>query len=245
MIKTLLSGLLLALHTTLAFGQAKPAPSETWQSVFFDSPEKALPLLTAAAIQHSAQLKAMELDKAIGKQNVTLAREAILNNLAFNANYTYGNLIAVGGIGLPGFEQPRNTPRYSAGATFSLPIGQVVSRGNTIKREQLNLERSEAIRKDRENQIRQEIIPLYQNVRLARKVFTLQQEALVNVRTNYQLAEKQFRQGQLTLQELSSVNSQLTSASVAMESARSQYDTAFMTLEEVVGAKISTLMTTR
>jgi outer membrane protein TolC len=120
-----------------------------------------------------------------------------------------------------------------------------VSRGNTIKREQLNLERSEAIRKDRENQIRQEIIPLYQNVRLARKVFTLQQEALVNVRTNYQLAEKQFRQGQLTLQELSSVNSQLTSASVAMESARSQYDTAFMTLEEVVGAKISTLMTTR
>ncbi|SFQ52086.1 TolC family protein [Hymenobacter arizonensis] len=244
MMRTLLSGLLLALHTTLAFGQAKPAPSETWQSVFFDSPETALPLLTAAALRHSAQMKAMELEKGIAKQNVTLAKEAIFNNVAVGANYSYGNLLAVGNLGVDQIAI-RNTPRYSAVASLNLPLGQFVSRGNNIKREQLALQRTEALQQDRENQIREQIIPMYQSVRLARKVFTLQQEALVNVRTNYQLAEKQFRQGQMTLQELSGANSSLTSASVALESARNQYDTAFMLLEEVVGAKISTLMTSK
>ncbi|MBF9236490.1 TolC family protein [Hymenobacter sp. BT683] len=244
MIKTLLRALLWALPTTLAFGQAKPAANEGWQSVFFDSPETTLPILTAAAIQHSAQLKAMELDKSIGKQNITLAKEAILGNLGVNTNYTYGSLVSVGGTGLDQLAV-RNTPRYSAGINFSLPLGQLVSRGNQIKREVLSYERTEAVRQDQENQLRQQIIPLYQNVRLARKLLTLQQEAYVNVRTNYQLAEKQFRQGQLTLQELSGNTGQLTSASMAQESARSQYDTAFMILEEVVGAKISTLMTTR
>ncbi|GAB3295221.1 hypothetical protein GCM10027511_08810 [Hymenobacter humi] len=247
MIKTLLSVLLLALHTSLAFGQATPAPTEAWQSVFFDAPSTALPLLTAAAIKHSAQLKATEYDKAIGKQNVQIAKENILGSLGIGANYNYGNVGSIGTVD-PASPNPFNTTlssRYSTGVNFSLPLGTVVSRGNQIKREQLNYERTEALRQDQENQLRQQVINLYQSVLLARKVLTLQQEAYVNVRTNNQLAEKQFRQGQLTLTELSGANSSLTAASISQESARNQYDTAFMILEEVVGAKISTLMTTR
>jgi outer membrane protein TolC len=100
------------------------------------------------------------------------------------------------------------------------------------------------VRRERENLLRQQLIPLYQNVLLARKVLTLQQEAHVNALTSQKLAEKQFRQGQLSLQEFSAAGSQLTAVSVAQETARTQYDTAFLLLEEVVGAKISTLMTT-
>ncbi len=247
MIRTLLTGLFLALQTSLALGQGTPAPSASgpWQSVFFDSPGKALPLLTAAAIRHSQELKAMEFDKALSQQNIKLAKKAILNSVALNANYNYGNLASIA-LNNPDNRSQFTTfssARYSAGASFSMPIGQVVSRGNLVKKEQLNYQRDEALRQERENQLRQQIITLYQNVLLARKVFTLQQEAYVNMRTNYQLAEKQFRQGQSTLQELSGANGQLTGVAVAQESAHSQYDTAFMLLEEVVGEKISTLMT--
>lgn len=247
MMKRLLTGLLLAFSHSLVLGQGRPAPTETWQNVFFDSPTRAVPLLTAAAIQHSAELKALELDKSLNREDEKLARKAILNSVVLGAAYMYGNQAS---IALANPENPNqfttfSSGRYQAGVNFALPIGQVASRGNMIKREQLNFQRSEAVRQERENLIRQQVIQLYQNVVLARKVFVLQQEALVNTRTNYQLAEKQFRQGQITLQDLSAANGQLTSVSVAQESARNQYDTAFMLLEEVIGTKISTLMPTQ
>lgn len=245
--KTLLISLVLALHTSLAIGQVKPGPSDAWQSVFFDSPAKALPILTEAAMKHSGAIKALEIDKALEQENIKLAKKVILNSFGVNAGYTYGNQIGFGvaNAGDPNQFRTFNASRYQAGVNFALPLGQVVSRGNQIKREQLNYQRAEALRQERELLLHQQIITLYQNVLLARKVLTLQQEAFVNTRTNYQLAEKQFRQGQVTLQELSGANSQLTAVSVAQESARSQYDTTFMLLEEVVGEKIPSLMTAR
>ena len=246
MTKALLTGFcLLALPATMALGQTKPAAGEAWQAVFFDAPTRALPLLMGAAVRHSADLKALELDKALSEQDLQVVKKGLLNSVALGAGYLYGNQASIA------LADPNNTNqfttfssgRYQAGVTFSLPLGQVASRGNLIRREQLNYQRNEAMRQERENLLRQQIIGLYQNVLLGRKLFTLQQEALVNTRTNYQLAEKQFRQGQITLQELSAANGQLTAVSVAQESARNQYDTAFMLLEEVVGAKVSTLMT--
>lgn len=236
---------LLALPGTRALGQAKPATNEAWQAVFFDTPSRALPLLMGAAVRHSSEIKALEFDKALSEQELKVVKKGLLNSVALGAGYLYGNQAS---IALANPENPNqfttfSSGRYQAGVTFNLPLGQVATRGNLIKREELNYKRGEAVRQERENLLRQQIITLYQNVLLARKVFTLQQEALVNTRTNYQLAEKQFRLGQLTLQELSGSSGQLTAVSVAQESARNQYDTAFMLLEEVVGAKISTLMT--
>ncbi len=247
MIRWIFIGLVLTLHSSLASGQTEPAPVDAWQKVFFNFPVKTLRLLTAAAIKHSADLQALEIDKSLSQQNLSLARKAILNSVGVGAGYTYGNQTS---IGTSNPQDPNqfgtfSTGRYSVGANFSLPLGQVVSRRRLIRKEELNIQRSEAVRQERENQLRQQLIPLYQNVLLARKVLTLQQEAYTNTLTGHQLAEKQFQRGQLSLQEFSAASSQLTSVSVAQETARTQYDTAFMLLEEVVGDKISTLLTTR
>ncbi|GAA4346060.1 hypothetical protein GCM10023185_00230 [Hymenobacter saemangeumensis] len=240
--KTLLIGLLLALHVTRAAGQAA---GDAWQSVFFDSPTRALPLLTAAALKHSGELQALEINKALSEEDIKLAKRSLLNNVAVGAGYNYGNQLSFGirDPGDPNQFTSFSMGRYSVGATLSLPVGQVVNRSTLIHKEELNYQRSEALRREQENRLRQQIIPMYQNVLLARKVMQLQQEAYVNAQTANQLAEKQFKQGQLTLQEFSNAGSQLTAAAIAQELARSQYDTAFLLLEEVVGAKISTLMT--
>ncbi|QJX45942.1 TolC family protein [Hymenobacter taeanensis] len=243
--KKLLGGLLLVLHTTLALGQAKTTSTDTWQSTFFDSPGTALPLLTAAAIKHSSQLKSMEIEKSIGQQDIKLAKKNLLESVALGGSYTYGNLASITTADIDNPNQFRTTsaPRYNTGISVGLPLGQIVNRSNRIKKEELSFQRMEALRQEQENILRREVIQLYQNVLLARKTLALRQEALVTVQTNYQLAEKQFRQGQITLPALSAVSNQLTELSVSQESARSQYDTAFMILEEIVGTKISSLMT--
>jgi outer membrane protein TolC len=137
-----------------------------------------------------------------------------------------------------------NSSRYSAGVNVSVSLEQLLNRSHLIQRGKLSYQRTEQLRQERENQIRQQLIPLYQNVLLTKRLLTIQQDAYVSVQTNFQLSEKQFRLGQLTLPEYSQASSMLTSAAVAQEGARSQYETAFMLLEETVGAKISSLMTT-
>jgi len=244
--KKLLGSLLLALQTTFAVAQAKPAPPQSWQTVFFDSPTVALPIITAAAIQHSAQLQVLEVSKAISEQDIKLVKRNILGGIGLVGNYTYGNQ---GSIGIynsttGGYDRGRNTGLYAAGVSVGLPLLQVVSRRTMIKKEELNYQRTELSRKEQENQMRQQVIQLYQSVVLARKLLTLQQELYVTVQTNYRLAEKQFKQGQLTVTEFSDSSSQLAQSAMTQESARNQYDTAFMILEEVVGAKISSLMPT-
>jgi outer membrane protein TolC len=243
----LLGILALVCNALLVQGQANAIPPGNWQSTFFDSPTTAIPLLMAAAIQHSAQLKSIEIEKSINGQDIKIAKKRVLEGLALGGSYTYGNLASVG-VADPSNPNQFNTvssSRYSAGVTFGLPLGQVVSRGNLIKKEELNYQRNEALRLEGENQLRQQIIQLYQNVLLAKKLLNLQQEAYVTTQTNYRLTEKQFRQGQLSLSELSAANNQLTQVTIAQETARNTYETAFMLLEEVAGAKVSSLMPTR
>lgn len=242
--KKLLGGLLLALHASLALAQTKPASADAWQTVFFDTPSTALPLLQTAAAKNSPVLRGAEIEKSINQEEITLARKSILGSVAPTATYTYGNLTGLSQQvpGNPGFATS-NSSRYSVGVNLSLPLDVIASRGNRIRREELNLQRTEVSRQEQEKQLRQQIITLYQSVVLNRKLLTLRQEALVNARTNYQLAERQFRQGQLTLPAFSEASSLLTDVTATQESARNQYDTAFLLLEEMVGAKISTLMT--
>lgn len=245
MSRTLVVALLVALHAVRALGQAQPAPPDNWQTVFFDSPAVALPLLTAAAVKHSAQLKAMETEKAISQQELILTKKSILGAVGAGASYSYGNLagVAIADPTNPNQFTTYNSSRYSTGLSLSLPLDRVVARGNMIQKDKLNYQRLEQLRQDREDQLRQLTIERYQGVLLARKILTIRQEASVTARTTYQLSEKQFRQGQLTLPDFSQASNLLTEVALAETTARNQYDMAFMLLEELVGAKISSLMT--
>lgn len=247
MIKKLLSTLLLLLCASLAWAQDQPAAASDWQSIFFESPTVAIPLLTAAAIQHSAQLKALESEQGMSEQDIKITKKGILSLVAAGANYSYGNLagVALADPSNPSQFTTYNSGRYSTGIGLTIPFDRVATQGNLVKRAKLNLERNKSLRQERENQIRQQIVQAYQSLLLAKKLLTIRQEASVTLQTSYRLAEKQFRQGQMPLSDFSAASSQLTEVAVAEASARSLYETSFMLLEEIVGTKISTLMTTR
>lgn len=230
----------------VAVAPAVPAvpAAEPWETVFFEQPTVALPLLTAAAVGRSALIKAATAERGIGEQDIKIAKKNILGSVALNGVYTYGNLIGtyITEPSSPQFGTVKVQSRYGTGVSVTLPLDRIVSRGNFIKREELGRDQREALRQDREDVVHQQLIQLYQNVLLARRLLTLRQQALVNMQTASQLAEQQFAQNELTLTELTGAASALTEATAAQESARNQYDTAFMLLEEVVGTKISTLL---
>lgn len=242
----LVLGLCLGARPARAQNAPAPAPAaaEPWQTVFFESPAVALPLLTAAVLKHSAQLRSLEINKTIGLEDLKITRKNILNAVSVGTNYNYGSLVNIAGVSGPGTQlATTGEGRYSVNVGLGLSVGQLATRGNQMQKERLNVQRNEEQRQSLEDQLRQQVIPLYQNVRLARRLLTLQQEAYVTVQTNFRLSERQFRQGQLALPDFAQATGQVNAASVAQETARSQYETAFMALEELAGAKISTLIT--
>lgn len=246
----LIGSVVLALYASLAVAQTPSKPAPDWQTTFFESPGVALPLLTTAAVHHSAALKTIQIEQSINQQDIRIVKKNLLNTVSVGGSYTYGNLASIGYTGsqTPGGPAQANAPsssRYYGGVNVAVPIDRLTNHGALVKKEQLNLQRTQSVQQEREEVIRQQVIQLYQNVVLARKVLALRQDSYVSAQTNSRLAEKQFNQGQLTLLDFTQASGQFAEVSIAQETARNQYDTAFMLLEEYVGEKIATLISNR
>lgn len=244
LVAVLALALVLPGGSSLAQTVPNSAPVPAWQTTFFESPAVAIPLLTAAVIRYSPQIKLLDIEKLLAKQDLQITKKNIASGIAGGGTYSYGNQ---GGIGtpVPGNPTQFNTyyaSRFSGGASVAISLGQLLSRHNLINRDKLALQRTDITRQDREDQIKQTVIQLYQNVVLSKKLLSLQQESYVTVQSTYRLTEKQFRAGQVALPDFSSATGQLNSSVVALETARNQYETSFMLLEVLTGSKISSIM---
>lgn len=238
--------LLLVLGAVTGFSQVPPRPAG-WEVTFFETPALALPLLVTAAAHHSAELAAIKTDKAISNENIQLARKNMLSSFLINSNYGYGNLSTVALLdpSLPSSRAAAATKYYSSTLSFNLPLDRLLSRRNLIHREQLQLEKFGHLQQAQENSISQQVIDLYQIVLLAHRVLPLRQQAYLSAQINYQLSEKQFRDGETTLAELAQLNDRYINAAIEQENARNKYETSFLLLEEMIGGRISELITTK
>lgn len=238
---------LLVLLTGQAEAQTTSSAAGSWQALFFNSPATALPFLQAAAAHHSASLGALEKEKSVIREDVQLARKDVLSVVALSGIYNYGNLS--GGT----IVDPNNSNvlgggsrlRHSMGVNVTLPLDRLVSRRNLIQKQEFLYQQADLRRQDRENSLRQEVIQRYQEVLLAKKTLTIYQQAYLSAQTEHELAERQFREGQSLLGELSQVNGRYAQAAVAQESANSQYETSFLLLEELVGGHLPDIMTSK
>ena len=241
------AALVLGLAVGPAWGQAAPAAGSGWQATFFEAPAVAMPLLQAAAVNHSAGLGSLEVEKNIIRQDVQLARKEVLASVALAGTYNYGNL--TGGTltdpNNPSVFGANSTLRHSVGVNLALPLDRLASRRNLIQKQELRYQQADLQRQDREITLQQEVIRLYQEVLLAKKVLTLHQQAYLAAQTDHELAERQFREGQASLSELSQVNSRYSQAAIAQEAAGSQYETSFLLLESLIGGRISDLLTSK
>ena len=227
-------------------GQAAAPPPEVWPTIFFENPAVALPLLVAAAVQHSAALEAIKTDQRITHEDLQMARKAILSSIILSNNFGYGNIASVTVADqslLSNVGSTSSQTHYSTAINLNLPLDRLVSRRNQINRQQLQYQKLEHLQQAQEDGLRQSIIELYQNVLLDRKVLALRQQAYYSAQVNYQLAEKQFKNGEILLSEMSQLNDRYINAAIEQQNARSRYETAFMVLEDFVGGKISVLMT--
>jgi outer membrane protein TolC len=244
----LLLGLLPAL-TWPAAGQKLPAPKQlpapgSWETRFFEQPDATLPVLVAAAVQHSALVEALKTEQAMAREDLRQARKSLLGGVQLSGSYGYGNTAntTVGDQTLPAAYTSTASLRYATSLNVNLPLDRLLGRSGQLARQQLQAQRLDQMRQGQETGVRQQVIDLYQKVLLSRKLMALRQQAYLTAEVNYQLGEKLFRSGEATLADVSQLNDRFIGAVAGRDIAENDYATAFLQLENALGSRVSELL---
>ncbi|WBO86686.1 TolC family protein [Hymenobacter yonginensis] len=220
------------------------APRAAWEARFFDAPELTLPVLVEAAVRRSAELKALGAERAMVREDLQMARKAILGSVLLTNSIGYGNIanVALADQSVAAVRTANSARHYATGLNFNLPLDRLLNRPHQIARQKLQGQRFEHLEQAQRDAIRQHVIDLYQAVLLAHRVLMLRQQSYVNAQLNAQLVEKQFRTGEATLADLALLQDRFINASIDRESAASSYTTALLQLEEAAGARVADLL---
>lgn len=242
--------LLLLLCTVLPAQSQDSTPAageEAWQEKFFQADE-VLPLLMEAAIGFSAEMESLDLGRNIAREELKIKQKEIFSGIGLGTGYSYGSRIGLGTGDSPqqnqlnAFVLPAQA-QYNVGVMVSLPISQVLNRGNELNKQKMAVQQAEAGRKIKERQLRQVVISLYQEIVMARAQMKLHQEAYQTINIHFKLAEKQFEKGEITLAEMAKISETYAAAATAQGTSQVRYATAFLMMEELIGKKIKDLMT--
>ncbi|WP_207432159.1 TolC family protein [Sabulibacter ruber] len=244
--KKITLAILLAFQGMLVMAQSGTTQEATdWEKKLFNS-EYALPILTEAAITNAAELENADAAKLQAIEQKKIIRKNFYSGFSINSAYTYGSL---GNYNLNGepinsfnaFDAPLRA-RYNVGLSMSLPLGQLLSRHNLIKNQELAIAQAEGSRKLAERAVRQRVITLYQNLVLAKSQLELQQQAYQSAVVTHKLAEKQFKSGEIQIDAMSTVQQAFTSSSAALKQAKVNYETQLLLMEDTIGMRLIDLI---
>ncbi|MFA0963174.1 TolC family protein [Roseivirga sp. BDSF3-8] len=173
---------------------------------------------------------------AMAEEDLTMARWAILDNFTVQGNLNEFTLEeATSGSDV---ENARAAffPRYNFNATLSLGMLVNLPAQRRKSRQQLLVE------KERLNEakiaIRAETLRRYQEYITAQEIYKLETEALEDVRSAYTLAEQQFRNGELTLEEFNGALRSYNEQRIKKLNSENTFMITKINLEEMIGVRL-------
>jgi len=207
--------------------------------------DQLLPLLVDSAIKYSPVVKRMSNSINYAEESLNLNKKSIYNSLSLNSSYNYGtNFSAINnnlGNTLNNFTTAQ-TGFYNMGVSIQLPLTQIVSRKNTIRAAEAQVRITLA---DKENSIlyvKQEVIRLYQELKLYHRLLIISGKNKQSAQINFSMAEKDFIEGQSTVEQESRVMDIYNKSVIEYETYVNRFQTAYMQLESYTNTNISILI---
>lgn len=240
---------ILILQAFAVYAQTPAPAQQTWEEKFFGNPEVVLPRLIESAVNYSSQLENLDAVKEGAIEERKIIQKRIYSNFSLGSSYQYGT---IGNFFNPtgdpnGLNSGRVVarPRYTVGVNVNFPLGQMLSRHNELRQQDMQLKQVDATRKTAEREIRQLVIQLYQELQLAKTTLENQQDFLQSALVTRELAARRFKSGQLPLEEQMAATEYYSRALLAKEEAQNRYETQLLILEETIGMSIIDLINTK
>jgi outer membrane protein TolC len=202
--------------------------------------DEILPKLIDSAIRYSPQLRLYQNKVEYSNATLKTSKNLIFNGLQLLSSYSYGTNISALNTGDLTTQQ---TSFYNVGVGLRLPVADILNRKNIISATQSQLNMATAEKDNTIFLIKQDVIRLYQQFKLARRLIAAASQNKQISEINYNIAEKQFLQGQITVEQLAKVSEVYTKSIVEFETSTNSFQTVYMQLEAYAGVNLSNLIT--
>jgi len=132
-----------------------------------------------------------------------------------------------------------NQLNYGIGASVRFPIYEYLNRKNQAANSQGLIDQAIAMAESQRIELRQAIIKQYNDLILKQRLLKLRSKYIETARMNLVMLEKQFQNGQITLDEYSRISETVTRTETEYETAKIDLLTSYMIFEEVTGIRFN------
>lgn len=228
-------------------GKAQNFPSDSTLARILQS-DVLLPLLMDSAAKNSAEIRRMGKNVAMYEQALQSSKKSILNDITLASSYGYGNAGSLAlekdlaNTGQSNYYSNLRTSRYNLGVSIQVPLGSLLSRGNQRRSAELQIEMAEQEKEATATVIRQGVIKLYQDLKLAHVILGTRSKMKQVQWASFSLSQKNFTDGQITLEQFSKMQNEYNQTVMDYDSQINKLQTAFLTLEAYSGVQLTRLI---
>ena len=236
--------MLLLLHFA---GSSQEIPSDSTLVRLLKS-DRLLPFLIDSAVQNSADLKRMGKNINLYEQNLQTSKKTIFNSVLFNTMYGYGNAGNLAFEKDPTLVNPYvqsstvRTSRFNVGITLQLPLGNFLSRKNTTRTAELQIDMAEQEKEAYVLFIRQQVIKMYQELKLSHTLLLTAGKMQQTNSLSLSMGQKLFADGQVSLEQFAKLQNDYSQNVMMYETQLNRFQTAFLMLEEFTGVRLTKLI---
>ncbi|WP_269236470.1 TolC family protein [Flavobacterium flavigenum] len=177
----------------------------------------------------------------IGVKESTLESERIYwtRNMGLQADGRYGTLnnfsSSENGVSNTAYSTLSTQYNYSVGFYVKFPVFDMLNRKNQIKLAKFEIDEAKNMADFQEDEIRQTVIKLYQDLILKQKLLLIRSKSLSDGKINMQMVEKEFRNGVVPVSEYVRITGITSNLEADYEIAKSEFIITKQLLEDMAG----------
>ncbi len=199
-----------------------------------------------SAYRFSPEIRRIASSGELAEANAGIAKNNIYSALSLRSSYLYGtNYASVSNAEIDptaNFITNTQTGFYNIGLGLQLPLNLVMNRKYNLKAGISQIKMAEAEKQKAEVFVKQQVIDLYMSLKLSYKLLNYSNLNKKTAEINYALAEKEFLNGQLTLDQISRMQELQSKVLAEYETNLNRFQTSLLQLEAYTGVNFYNLL---
>lgn len=205
--------------------------------------DQLLPTLINSAQKFSPEIKRFSNGIELATANQKIAKNIVYSGISFLSSYQYGtNYSAINEVNNPNRFSTNQSGFYNIGAGLQLSLVNIINRKHLIKQTQSQIDIALNEKEGAALFVKQRVIEFYQELKLAHKLVLISNNIKQSAQLNYKMAERDFLQGQITVDQNSRVLDIVNKSKIEYETYLNRFQTSLMQLDTYTGVSFSTLL---
>ena len=203
-----------------------------------------LETLIDSALTNNPSVKFRDLQISVNENKLNADRSQWARNVGFQSDIRYGtfnnfSMNTSEGQNPSNIATQTNQFVYGAGAYIKFPIFDILNRKNQVSLAEFEVEQAQSMAVMQRNEVRQSVVKQYNQVILSHRLLRNKSKYIESARINMAMAEKEFQNGIIPVGEYTRISEIVSRAEADFETARADFITSFMILEEIIGYKLN------